>query len=453
MAWQVREVSTRTWDETRALPAKAGRMAAAGWCLTKIASSYRLHVTRAAFVSRARAARQLEALHETNARRFYELCAAHGGAFLKVAQLLSARADLLPAAWVRELSTLQDQAPRIDFAEVRRVIEEDHGKPLEALFASFDEEPIAAASIGQVHRAVDHQGRELAVKVRRPRIETLLAHDLDLLQSFVEGARDSLPKADWDTVIPEIRAMVEAELDYGRERGTMQRLGAFLARVEGVHAPAPVGALSSDRVLVASFERGRRVTDVLDELTARGETERVATILGRMLEAFVAQVLEAGIFQADPHPGNFLVTEDDRVVVLDFGCAKELPSEVRDLYLSLMQAALLSDRDRLVSLLDALGFRTESGSHATLERFAEVMLRDFRAAAASGRFHFPSRESMLHQVRALAGAAEDDPVVKVPEHFVMLGRVFGTLGGLFVHYQPSIDYARHVLPAYLRAMG
>ena len=453
VVWEARDVTSRTWSETRALPEKVGRLAATGWCLTKIASSYRLHVTRSAFVSRKRAAQMLADLHEKNATRFHDLSAAHGGAFLKVGQLLSARADLLPEAWVRELSKLQDKAPTFAFSEVRRTIEEDHGRTLEEVFASFDEEPIAAASIGQVHRATDHRGRELAVKVRRPRIETLIAHDLDLLEAFVEGARASLPPTDWDTVIPEVRAMVEAEIDYGRELETMRRLGSFFEGIEAVRAPQPIVELSTERVLVATFEPGRRITDVLDELHAAGESERVAMILGRMLEAYVAQVLEAGIFQADPHPGNFLVTESDELVVLDFGCAKELPAPVRDLYLQLVQAALASDRGRLAALLDELGFETESKGHETLEVFAEVMLRDFREGAASGQFSFPSQEVVVAQMRAMLDAAEDDPVVRVPEHFVMLGRVFGTLGGLFLHYRPAIDYGRHVMPAFMRAMS
>jgi ubiquinone biosynthesis protein len=254
-------------------------------------------------------------------------------------------------------------------------------------------------------------------------------------------------------VIPEVRAMVEAEIDYGRELETMERLGSFFDGVDGVRAPKPVKELSTERVLVASFERGRRITEVLDELAEAGADERVATILGRMLEAYVSQVLEAGVFQADPHPGNFLVTGDDELVVLDFGCAKELSAPVRDLYLQLVHAALLSDRARLAALLDELGFETRSGGHATLELFADVLLRDFREGAASGQFRFPSQETVLAQMRAMLDAAEDDPVVRVPEHFVMIGRVFGTLGGLFLHYRPAIDYTKHVMPALMRAMS
>lgn len=453
VVWDVRERGERVWEDARATPERTRRLAATGWCLTKIATSYRLHVTRAAFVSRARAAAALEGLHAKNARRFHDLCAAHGGAFLKVGQLLSARADLLPPAWIRELARLQDAAPCVPFEDVRATIEEDYGEALEDAFASFDPIPIAAASIGQVHRATLRDGREVAVKVRRPGVDALVAHDLDLLEAFVAGVRDSLPPADYPTIVREVRAMVTAELDYGRELATTARLHAFFGSGahEGIRAPAPVPERSTARVLVCRFEPGRKITDVLDELAASGETARASTILGRLIEAYVAQVLEAGVFQADPHPGNFLVGEGDALVLLDFGCAKELPAPVRDAYLEIVQAALRSDRARIAELLAALGFETASGRPDTLERFADAMLSDFRDAAFSGELRFPDADGMLRQARELLGAAEHDPVVRVPEHFVMLGRVFGTLAGMFAHYRPTIDYARHVLPVFLRA--
>jgi len=452
VVWDAREAGERTWLRTRRVPKRVRRLAATGWCLTKIAASYRLHVTRSAFVSRARAARQLEGLHRTNARRFYELSANHGGAFLKVGQLLSARADLLPAAWVEELSQLQDQAPTVPFADLRQTLEEELGRPLDAAFTTFDETPIAAASIGQVHRATTLDGRSVAVKVRRPGIEALVESDLDLLEAFIEAMHDSLPPADWETIVPEIRSMVALELDYARELQTMGRLGDHLSQLEGIRAPEPIEALSSARVLASSFEEGRRVTTALDELREAGETERVALILGRMLEAYVSQVLEAGVFQADPHPGNFLVAADDELIVLDFGCAKELPDEVRDRYVQLVQAFMLSNTPRATELLAELGFETQSGRPDTLDAFADAMLRHFRQGALSGEMSFPDREAVLGQMRGLLHASEDDPVTRVPDHFVMLGRVFGTLGGLFLHYRPTLDYTRHVLPAFSRAL-
>jgi len=459
-AWELRGVAARVaggaeglGSESREAARRLQRATATGWVLTRIATGYRLHLTRAAFTSKRRAAAALERLHEKSARRFRELSEEHGGAFLKVGQMLSARPDILPATWIAELSVLQDAAPRFDFAQARDTIEADLGRPLDALFASFDEEPIAAASIGQVHRAVTRDGAVVAVKVRRPGIEALVEADLDLLERFVLSMRSSLPPADWDTIAAEVRAAVRDELDYARERETMAALHAFFEGDPHVVVPRPVEALSSPGVLTASFVDGRKITRALDELVERGERDRVDELLGRLLGAYVRQVLEAGRFQADPHPGNLLATDDGRVVLLDFGCAQELPSTSRRAFLTTFEASLMNDRERMSAALFDLGFRTRSGDPATLHAFADVMLEAFRGAAFGGGVEWPTRERALAQLTELMRAAEDDPVVRLPAEFVMLGRVFGTLGGLFHGYRPRLDLATHVMPVVMRALA
>ncbi|MFT3928345.1 MAG: AarF/UbiB family protein [Myxococcales bacterium] len=172
-------------------PERLARLTATGFVLTRIAAGYRLHTTKAAFLSRERAARALEDLHRESARRLYDLSVRHGGAFLKVGQMLSARPDLLPEVYIRELSKLQDAAPEVPFPAVMSLIEEELGQPIEDVFAAFDQEPLAAASIGQVHRATLQDGREVAVKVQRPNIEELVSLDShaprDLRASLVGG--------------------------------------------------------------------------------------------------------------------------------------------------------------------------------------------------------------------------------------------------------------------------
>ncbi len=458
-AWELRDVAGRIargaeglGSESREAARRLQRATATGWVLAKIATGYRLHLTRAAFTSKRSAAAALERLHARSAARFRELSEEHGGAFLKVGQMLSARPDLLPATWIAELSVLQDAAPRFSLAEVRETLEADLGRPLEELFASFHEEPVAAASIGQVHRAVTHDGEAVAVKVRRPGIEQLVEADLDLLERTVLSMRSSLPPADWETIAAEVKAAVRTELDYERERETMAALHAFFEGDPHVVVPRPIAALSSRRVLTASFVEGEKITRALDGLVAEGEQERADELLGRLLGAYVRQVLEAGRFQADPHPGNLLVTDDGRVVLLDFGCARELPEASRRELLTIFEASLMNDRERMSGALFELGFRTRSGDPATLHAFADVMLEAFRGAAFGGGVEWPTREHALAQVTELMRAAEDDPVVRLPADFVMLGRVFATLGGLFHGYRPRLDLATHVLPAVTRAL-
>ncbi len=458
-AWELRGRAERLvrgaeglGGEGRETARRLQRATRTGWVLAKIATGYRLHLTRAAFTSRRSAAAALERRHAKSAVRFRELSEEHGGAFLKVGQMLSARPDILPTTWIAELSVLQDAAPRFDFEQARETIEADLGRPLEDLFASFEQEPVAAASIGQVHRAVTRDGAAVAVKVRRPEIEQLVEADLDLLERFVLSMRSSLPPADWETIAAEVRAAVRDELDYERERETMAALHAFFEDDPHVVVPRPIDALSSRRVLTASFVEGRKITRALDELIERGERDRADELLGRLLGAYVRQVLEAGRFQADPHPGNLLATDDGRVVLLDFGCAQRLPEASRRAFLTILEASLVNDRERMSAALFELGFRTRSGDPATLHAFADVMLEAFRGAASGGGVEWPTREQALAQLTELMRAAEDDPVVRLPAEFVMLGRVFGTLGGLFHGYRPRLDLATHLLPSVMRAL-
>jgi len=425
------------------------RTAETGWMLARMAAGYRFHRLRSAFLPRDRSAALLDELHDTSARRFHDVSARHGGAFMKVGQLLSARADLLPEPWIRELAKLQDAAPAVPFDAIRGRLEVSFEGSIGEHFASFEEAPVAAASIGQVHRATSTSGRVVAVKVQRPGIERRVRVDLELLGAFLESLEASLPDVDYETIVREIRENVLAELDYVRELETSTRLHEFFAGHATIRVPRPIRELSSPHVITTEFVDGEKLTAALDRLeagAARGEAgarERLSEILGTLLEAYLRQVLEAGVFQADPHPGN--------VVLLDFGCAEVLAPETRARYLALVAAFMEGRAERMAGLFDELGFRTRSGRPDTLHAFAAALLGELRQAAA-GQVRWPTREELGDRVSGLLSACHDDPVVRIPGEFVMMARVFGTLGGIFARYKPDIDFGRHVLPVMSSAM-
>jgi ubiquinone biosynthesis protein len=454
--WEIRGIADQAVDLWMSLESELPRLARlgrTGWVLGQLTSSYRFHQIWSAFLSQEDASRGLAALHARNARRFYELSVAHGGAFPKVAQALSARPDLLPEAWIEELSTLQDSAPPVGYEEIRRVVELDLGRPVEELFDRFDQEPAAAASIGQVHRALARGGQPAAVKVQRPGIAALIAMDMDLLETTVAGVRSMLPPTDYRTITAEVRAMVEGEMDYRNEARMMERLAGFFEEIPGIVVPRTLPSLCGSRVLTSTLVEGRKITAVLDELAAErdgGDAEaerRLSRILGLVLEAYVRQVLDAGVFQADPHPGNLLVTDRDEVVLLDFGCTKSMAPGKPEGYLALMRAFLVGDRAAMIGLLEELGFATRSGDPETLLNFTETLLSQFRDAMTSGeRSIWLNQGELLARAGELLERAHRDPVVRLPAEFVMLSRVFGVLGGFFHHYRPRIDYARHLAP-------
>ena len=478
-AWQAREIGSRTreaWagvhgalgklaagsrafaSELSAWPDRLSRLTTTGFALTRIATGYRLHSTKAAFLPVGRAARSLEALHEQSAQRLYELSARHGGAFLKVGQMLSARPDLLPAAYVRELARLQDAAPEVPFERIKAVIEGELGSGLDAHFSAFEEAPLAAASIGQVHRATLLDGRAVAVKVQRPGVDEMVELDLELLEMFARALAQNLPPVDLDTIVREVRTHVTLELDYTREAQITDRVSTYFGNEGPIRAPRVVRELSSKRVLVSELMPGEKITTVLDRmLEARSQGDasaqaRISRLLGRVLEAYARQVLELGVFQADPHPGNLLASDEAELVLLDFGCSQELDEERRHGWIRLARAFVSKDVAGMAQRMEELGFVADSASREGLEGYARMVVEDFALVRERGG-DWPNQVEMLAQFASLARRIEDDPITTLPGEAVMLGRVFGTLAGLFLHYRPDTSAATSVLPILLFALS
>ena len=256
--------SLQSWQQQTA------RLVSIGWVLTKVATGYRLHLTRAAFVSRRRAAVMLERLHAKNAQRFTEVCISHGGGFLKVGQLLSSRPDLMPRVWIEALSILQDSVPAEDEARMVAILEQEMGVSLDEAFREFERTPIASASIGQVHRAVLNDETVVAVKLQRPSIDAVIQLDMQILASFLDAMKTSLPPADYETIVREVRSTISAEVDYDAERAHTSAVGDYLATLEGVRAPKPAGASSEQaRARHRVHQRGE---DHLDPRPTRRST-------------------------------------------------------------------------------------------------------------------------------------------------------------------------------------
>lgn len=436
-------------EEAAQWPARVKRMKTTGWMLTRITARYRLWGIRSAFISKRRTPAALAELHRKNARLFRDVSLSQGGAFLKVGQLLSARADILPKPWVEELRVLQDQASPVAFEDVRQVIESELGKSLKDMFAEFDPQPIAAASIGQVHQAVLPTGQKVAVKIQRPGLEHIIDLDMALLKLFTNSIASMLPPTDLDTITGEIERTIREELDYTHEARAMVQVGDFLSNVENVVVPHPVPGFTRKRVMVSNFVVGTPLMQELDRRQAEGDEDGIADLLGRLLDLYLRQVLQAGVFQADPHPGNLLVTPDNKLVLLDFGCTMTLSEPFREGYYNVLGAALMGERDTMARELKAMGFTTRSGKPDTLLAFADALLSQIQRTAfemSRDKPNWPSQKDILSGAKNLLAQAEADPVDKLPSEFIMLARVFTTLGGLFMHYQPNIDVNTSLFP-------
>jgi predicted unusual protein kinase regulating ubiquinone biosynthesis (AarF/ABC1/UbiB family) len=261
-----------------------------------------------------------------------------GPTYIKLGQLLSTRADLLPVAYLEALEGLQDEVEPFPGAQAIALVEEELGVRVAKAFRSFEEEPLGAASLGQVHRAVLRDGRAVAVKVQRPDIRQRIADDLEALgelAKFVDDHTEAGRRVGFGEVLAEFRVSLGRELDYRQEASNLMLLAENLAGFDRLVIPRPVLDYTTDRVLTMDYVRGRKITRVSP--LARLEVDG-AELGEQLFQAYLKQVLVDGVFHADPHPGNVFLTEDGRLALLDLGMVGYVSQSTREGLLKLLLA-------------------------------------------------------------------------------------------------------------------
>ena len=261
-----------------------------------------------------------------------------GPTYVKLGQLLSTRADLLPMPYLTALARLQDNVQPFPFADVERIVSEELGVRMSKAFVEFDPEPLAAASLGQVHRAVLRSGREVAVKVQRPNIRDIVLDDLDSLEEiagFVERRVAAAERYDIKGMLDEFRKTLIRELDYNKEARNLATLRENLSEFDRIVIPAPIEDYTTSRVLTMEYVRGRKITNVSPMALNELDGEALASDLFR---AYLKQILSDGFFHADPHPGNVFMTYDGRLALIDLGMVARIGPEMREELLKLLLA-------------------------------------------------------------------------------------------------------------------
>jgi predicted unusual protein kinase regulating ubiquinone biosynthesis (AarF/ABC1/UbiB family) len=314
--------------------------------------------TRAANVTRGDDASE-EAMARRQLETAKQIVAALGtmkGAAMKLGQVMSfLDVGLVPEQhreeFQRELGKLRDAAPTVSFKQMRKVIEDDLEEPIDEVFATFDEEPIAAASIGQVYRATLHDGREVAVKVQYPGVAGAVRADLQNLDMILRLLKRMTPGLDVKAIAQEIKERIVEELDYELEAQNQRSLARIFAGHPFIVVPDVVSSLSRERVLVGEFVHGVG----FEELKGRSQAER--DHLGEIIfRFFLGCLYRHRQFSGDPHPGNFLLLADGRVAFLDFGLFKRLDAQPVELELAAQRAVVERDAPALHRLLAESGF-------------------------------------------------------------------------------------------------
>lgn len=295
------------------------------------------------------------AQRRASAERVAETMGHMKGAFMKLGQMLSFVTDDIPEEYRAALASLQTSAPPMEFALLRDVAEHEFGRPLERAFAAFDVQPLASASIGQVHRAVLPTGEPVVVKIQYPGVAEAIRGDLSNVAMLYRMMAMFYPGMDPGPIVDELRGRVTEELDYAHEAQSQR---AFYDLYEGhpfVRIPRVIDSHSTARVLTSEFIEGRRWGDLA--LAPEAARQKHAEILYRFVFGSIARF---GVFNGDPHPGNYLFTDDGRVAFLDFGCVKYFPAEMRRNWKALVQAHLTGDRQAFRRQLITLTFIKEA---------------------------------------------------------------------------------------------
>ncbi|MDQ1431209.1 MAG: ubiquinone biosynthesis protein, partial [Actinomycetota bacterium] len=279
-----------------------------------------------------------EAAMRTDAEALAEELEALGPTFVKLGQLLSTRADLLPPPYLQALSRLQDKVEPFPFEDVERIVSTELGVRLSKGFGSFDEQPLAAASLGQVHRATLRDGRQVAVKVQRPNIRAQIVDDMDAIENIAQFA-DSHTRTGrqlgFADMVTEFRRSLMAELDYRQEAANLQKLGHNLERHERIVVPQPVPDYTSSLVLTMDYIPGRNIGALGPLALMEIDGHELAE---QLFSAYLDQILVDGFFHADPHPGNVLLTDDGRLALLDLGMVGRIAPEMQDSLVKLLLA-------------------------------------------------------------------------------------------------------------------
>ncbi|BAZ45217.1 ABC-1 domain-containing protein [Chondrocystis sp. NIES-4102] len=367
-----------------------------------------------------------------------------GPTFIKVGQLFSTRADLFPAEYVEELTKLQDRVPAFAYELVEEIIAEDLGKPIDKLFASFDPTPLAAASLGQVHKAKLHSGEEVVVKVQRPGLKQLFTVDLAILRQIARYFQNH-PKwgenRDWLGIYDECCRILWEETEYineGRNADTFRR---NFRGEDWVCVPRVYWKYASPRVLTLEYLPGIKISHY-EAIEAAGLDRKVLARLGA--KAYLQQILNGGFFHADPHPGNLAVNSDGALIFYDFGMMGQIESNIREGLMDTLMGIAQKNSDAVVNSLINLGALVPTGDMASVRRSIQFMLDNFMDK--------PFEEQSVDAISEdLYEIAYGQPF-RFPATFTFVMRAFSTLEGVGKGLDPEFNFMEVAQPYAMKLM-
>ena len=354
-----------------------------------------------------------------------------GPTYIKLGQLLSTRPDLLPDEYLKALSHLQDNVSPVPFEEVKAIIEKELGTKISKAFNSFDEKPLASASIGQVHRAELHSGKPVAVKIQRPGIAKQFIEDLDTLDELTKLAVKHLETAKTyaiDEVFAELRRILLNELDYRKEAQNLKTLKKNLEQYENLIIPAPVADYSTGKVLTMEFVSGKKITSLSP---LRQMENDFSELVEELVEAYLQQIINDGFAHADPHPGNIKFTDDNQIALIDLGMVARFTPQLQENLIELLLAISQSNGEKTAHSLLKM---SELNEHSQKKEFAKTV-SDVIMESENSVAKDMQTGKILIQLNRLAVATH----IKLPVEINILGKILLNLDQIVAMLDPEFD--------------
>ena len=424
----------------------------------RVLASYLALRLRRPFLSQDGYRQRLMERHRLNARRVERAILELDGLFIKVGQLISILANFLPEEFRRELEGLQDSIPARPVDEIVERIVREFGRGPESLFAFWNPQPMASASLAQVHEAQLHDGRRVAVKVQHADIDEIAQLDLTAIRRILGIAQFFTHLRGLESYHTEIGAMIREELDFRKEARHIATIGSRFVNDPMVGFPVVVAELSTEKVLTTELVEATKVTDLL-ELERRG-IDRPA-LAQRILTAYCQMIFVDGVYHADPHPGNILVRDDGRIVFVDFGAVGELSRDMKEGIPQFLEGVIKRDVSRIGAALRRMGFvaRVAADGRAppeedVAERVIAYFQRRFLEQVSLESFSLKdvqvdvrAKAEMLADLRKLdVSFRELTQTFQVPKDWVLLERTVLLLLGLCTTLDPAMAPMRTIQP-------
>ena len=354
-----------------------------------------------------------------------------GPTFIKLGQLLSTRADLLPGPYLDALTRLQDHIEPFPYEEVERIVSGELAVRMSKAFADFDPTPLAAASLSQVHRASMRDGREVVVKVQRPNIRDLIVGDLESLSEiahFLDQHTELGRRYEFDNMLVNLRKSLLRELDFTIEANNLHTIGQNLAEFEHIVVPEPIDDFTTTRVLTMEYISGKKIT-AINPLRFL-EIDR-GLLADELFRAYLNQFLIDGLFHADPHPGNVLLTDDDRIALLDLGMVGRMTRTFQDNLLRLLLAISEGRGEMAAQAAIKMGEEKEGFNRAAFERRISDLVADSPDAVLS---HMNAGKVSLEITKISA-----DCWFRLPAEFTMVAKALLNLDRVVYSLDPNFD--------------